>query len=382
MKWSTEAKVGAFSLLGILLFAAIIIQLSSTVLFGKSGYHVTAYFKEAEGIEPGNPIHYVGVDVGMVDRISIENGEAVLRLRFYDDAKVPKDAEFSIQTSSVMGGKYIKASGGQPDKGYLQDGMVIQGKSAPGIDVAMDKMDKLLISVQAMVDGINTIVTDPMTQRSMKNGIYNFDSVSANLAVLTEQGIRIADQIEGVTSQMNSMLYQLNGDGKTVENARKIMENLATASENARAISGDARNVSDRLNNIVNGENLSISGELLYNTKNDEFSPNVSLRIGGDSFALFGIESFTEDPLYNVQFGKKRGDFEFRGGVIRNKFGIGTSYVSDKWRFDADLYNPNDLAMRLRGAYEIYPNLYAVGQSIFPHSRRGGGEYVGLGYTY
>lgn len=71
-------------------FSVIIIQLSSAVLFGKSGFHVTAYFREAEGIEPGNPIHYAGVDVGMVDHISIENGEAVLVLRFYDDVKVPR----------------------------------------------------------------------------------------------------------------------------------------------------------------------------------------------------------------------------------------------------------------------------------------------------
>ena len=67
MKWSQEAKVGVFSFIGILLFSVIIIQLSSAVLFGKSGFHVTAYFREAEGIEPGNPIHYAGVDVGMVD---------------------------------------------------------------------------------------------------------------------------------------------------------------------------------------------------------------------------------------------------------------------------------------------------------------------------
>lgn len=94
MKWSTEAKVGAFSLLGIILFAAIVIELGNTVIFGKSGFHVTGYFKEAEGIEPGNPIHYAGVDVGMVDKISVENGEAVLRLRFYKDAQVPRDADF------------------------------------------------------------------------------------------------------------------------------------------------------------------------------------------------------------------------------------------------------------------------------------------------
>ena len=81
MKWSTEAKVGAFALAGILLFAGILIELSSLVIFGKSGFHVTGYFKEADGIEPGNPIHYAGVEVGMVDGITVENGEAAFLSR-------------------------------------------------------------------------------------------------------------------------------------------------------------------------------------------------------------------------------------------------------------------------------------------------------------
>ncbi|MDU7216403.1 MAG: MlaD family protein [Dialister sp.] len=382
MKWSTEAKVGMFSLLGILVFAVIMIQLSSTVLFGKSGFHVTAYFKEAEGIEPGNPIHYAGVDVGMVDRISIENGEAVLNLRLYNDTKIPRDADFSIQTSSVMGGRFIKASGGHQERGYLEEGMTVQGQATPGIDAAMDKMDKLMASAQTMLDGINTIVGDPAAQRNMRNSINNFDVISENLSILTAQGIQIANQIESVTSQMNAMLYQLNGDGKTAADTRKIMENLVVASENAKVISGDARNLSGKLNTLMSGDSLSLSGELLYNTKEDDYSPNLGLRIGKNSFVALGIESFTNNPLYNAQYGKKQGDLELRGGIVRNKLGIGASYGTKRWRFDADLFNPNDLTMRLKAAYEIYPDVYVSGQSIFPHSRRGGGEYIGLGYTY
>ncbi len=44
--------------------------------------------------------------------------------------------------------------------------------------------------------------------------------------------------------------------------------------------------------------------------------------------------------------------------------------------------DPNDLTIRLRGGYEFSPNISVVGQSILPHSREGGGEYIGLGYTY
>lgn len=385
MKWSTEAKVGAFSLLGIIVFAAIIIELSNVVLFGKSGFHVTGYFKEAEGIEPGNPIHYAGVEVGMVDKISVENGEAVLNLRFYKDAKVPKDADFSIQTSSVMGGRFVKAAGGHQDRGYLSDGMTVQGKAAPGIDQAMDKMDKLINSAQTMLDGINTVVADPASQKNVKNSISNFDAVSQNLAILTSQGIQIANEIEGITSQINSMLYQLNGDGKATSDARQIMDNLVVASQNAKDISSNAKQISGKINGIMTGNHdfgVSVSGELLYNTKKDEFSPNLFLRVGKDRFGILGIESLTNDPVYDALFGRMRGNYGVYAGIMRNKLGGGVSYEENRWKFNADLFNPDDLTMRIRGNYALDDNFFITGQSIFPHSRRGGGEYIGLGYNY
>ena len=358
MKWSTEAKVGAFSLAGIVLFALIIIQLSSLVIFGKSGFHVTGYFKEAEGIEPGNPVHYAGVEVGMVDSISVENGEAVLKLRFYNDARIPKDADFSIQTSSVMGGRFVKASGGHQDRGYLADGMTVEGKAAPGIDQAMDKMDKLINSAQTMLDGINTVVGDPASQKNVKNSLSNFDAVSQNLAILTAQGIQTANEIEGITAQINSMLYQLNGDGKAVADARQIMDNLVVASENAKAISSDAKNISGKINGIMSGTgDLGISG-------------------------ILGIESATNDPVYDAMFGRMRGSYGIHAGIIRNKLGLGADYEKDRWKFTADLFNPNDVSVRIGGKYALDDHFFITGQSILPHRRRGGGEYFGVGYNF
>ena len=385
MKWSTEAKVGAFALVGIVLFAGIMIHLSHMVLFGKSGFHVIGYFQEAEGIEPGNPIHYAGVEVGMVDRIAVENGKAVLTLRFYNDAQVPKDAEFSIQTSSVMGGRFVKVSGGHQERGFLADGMSVKGKAAPGIDEAMDKMDKLMNSAQTMLDGINTVGGDPKSQKNVKNSLQNFDTVSENLAILTAQGIQTANEIHGITSQINTMLYQLNGDGKATSDVRKIMDNMVVASENAKVISANAKDISGKINGFVNGNHnldVSVSGELLYNTKKDDFSPNLFLRMGGDSYGLLGIESIGNDPVYDAMFGQMRGDYGVHAGIIRNKLGAGGDYSANRWKFSADLFDPNNLTVRVRGSYNLSDNLFITGQSIFPHSRRDGGEYIGLGYTY
>ena len=50
MKWSTEAKVGAFTLAGLIATAIVLAQLSNFVFFGKKGYDVYGIFPEVNGL--------------------------------------------------------------------------------------------------------------------------------------------------------------------------------------------------------------------------------------------------------------------------------------------------------------------------------------------
>lgn len=386
MKWSAEAKVGGFTLAGLIVFGVVIVQLSHTVLFGKDGFHVTGYFQEVEGIEPGNPIRYAGVDVGRVDGISVEKGEAVLRLRFYEGSEVPKDADFSIQTSSVMGGRYVRVSGGHLAAGTLADGMAVHGKAAPGFDTAMSKVDKLADSAQKLLDGLNAVASDKASQDHMKGTLSNVDTITQNLAVMTAEGIEIARNVDAMTAQMNAMLGDINRDGQAGAQVRTILDNMAVTSENAKELSFKAKDLSGKLDNAVSGFqsgfSLSGEGELLYNTTDHEFSPNFSLRFGQEKFVRFGVESVGDDSKINAQYGISRQGFDYYGGLIRGKVGAGAQYSSGKWRIGADLYDPNDLSFRFKGGYEVYPDVYAMYQTIQPESRQGGGHYIGLSYTY
>ena len=194
--------------------------------------------------------------------------------------------------------------------------------------------------------------------------------------------LAIAHQVDGMTQQMNAMLRQFNGDGKAISDARTILDNLSATSANARSLSSQAAQMSGKLNNFMSGDNLSADASMLYNVKDNEFSPNFTLKFGGDRFFQLGIESLGNGSLLDASLGQKRGSFDFYGGIIRDKIGGGAAYRNGRWKFNTDLYDPNDLTIRLRGGYEFSPNISVVGQSILPHSREGGGEYIGLGYTY
>ena len=116
-----------------------------------------------------------------MEKISVEKGKAVLHIKLYNGVEIPEDADFSIETNSVMGSRFVKVFGGHAGKGYLSDGMIVVGKATPGIDATIQKMDKLIDTTQTMVEGINTIVADTKVQNEVKNSIGNIESVSKNL---------------------------------------------------------------------------------------------------------------------------------------------------------------------------------------------------------
>ncbi len=384
MKWSTEAKVGAFALAGILIFAVLMFELSHMVLFGKDGFHVTGYFNEAEGIEAGNAIRYAGVEVGRVDDISVERGEAILNLRFYDGSEIPKDAVFTITTSSIMGGRFVNVTGGDFNRGLLEDGMTIRGGAAPSMEAIMAKVDKLADTAQQMMDGMNNVISDHDTQLHAKQIIGNMDALTQNLTILTAQGIQIAKNVDDLTAQMNAMVSQFNGDGNAGAQARVILDNLAVTSENAKELSFKARSVSDKLNGSSQGGIFNVSGdaEILYNTKDKQYSPNFNLEFGKDKYVRLGAESIGDGSLFNAQFGSRKGPMDFHAGIIRGKVGAGAMYIADRFRIGADVFDPNHLTFRFKGSFQIRPNFFVTAQSIQPEKREGGGNYFGLSYTY
>ena len=54
---TTEAKVGAFTVVGILLFAAVAALLSGVSFSGEKGYTLYAGFKQVIGVEPQSVAH-------------------------------------------------------------------------------------------------------------------------------------------------------------------------------------------------------------------------------------------------------------------------------------------------------------------------------------
>ncbi len=111
-----EITVGLFVLLGLLAMAYISIQLGQIPIGGGGSYQVTATFSTAGGLQRGADVQIAGVPVGRVEKIRLEDYEAVVSLRIDGVVELQEDAIASIKTRGLIGEKYIRITPGGSDR--------------------------------------------------------------------------------------------------------------------------------------------------------------------------------------------------------------------------------------------------------------------------
>jgi phospholipid/cholesterol/gamma-HCH transport system substrate-binding protein len=130
---NTEVIVGVFVLLGLLALGYLAIKLGRMEVIGGSGYNVHAKFSTVGGLRTGSPVEIAGVEVGRVDRISLENFQARVAFRLNSDIKLPEDSMASVRTKGLVGEQYVRISPGGSEQVIPQGGEIIE--TEPPVDV-------------------------------------------------------------------------------------------------------------------------------------------------------------------------------------------------------------------------------------------------------
>ncbi len=129
-RFNLEITVGVFVLLGLLAMAYISIQLGQIPLGRGDTYHVTAIFSTAGGLQRGADVQIAGVPVGRVEKIRLEDYEAVVSMRIDGFVELQEDAIASIKTRGLIGEKYIRITPGGSDR-LISDGGRIREVETP-----------------------------------------------------------------------------------------------------------------------------------------------------------------------------------------------------------------------------------------------------------
>ncbi|MEZ5499369.1 MAG: outer membrane lipid asymmetry maintenance protein MlaD [Steroidobacteraceae bacterium] len=125
-----EIGTGLFVLLGFAALFFLTTQLpgSGLKINSERGFQVVAEFDNIGDLKEGSPVTMAGVRIGSVQTIDYDaqKFKAVVRLFIHDRfSQIPDDSDASIQTSGLLGGKYVAIGPGGSET-YLANGSHIE----------------------------------------------------------------------------------------------------------------------------------------------------------------------------------------------------------------------------------------------------------------
>ena len=113
-KYTIETIVGIFVVFGLLCMGYMTVKLGNVSLLGDDSYPVIAKFTSVTGLRVGNPVNILGIEVGRVERIFMdqETQKAIVEIKIKKGIKIYDDAIASIKTQGLIGDSYLSIDPG------------------------------------------------------------------------------------------------------------------------------------------------------------------------------------------------------------------------------------------------------------------------------
>ena len=191
---SLEIKVGFFIVFGILLLVFFLFAIGDIASFLQPGYELRVVFDSANGISPGSPVQYTGIEVGKVQEVRIvyplnqpaPKVELIARLPRY--VKVHTDDEAAISTFGLLGEKYLAITPG-PGVGKILQSKddVLMGEPPVSTEQVIERSNEVLTEFKRTLEGLNSLVGDPESRIYLKETLVEARDATRNWRILGER---------------------------------------------------------------------------------------------------------------------------------------------------------------------------------------------------
>ena len=393
-----EVTVGTFILMMLLLLGFFTIVLSRENIFVKN-YQFEVLFDNVTGLITGDKVYVQGVDVGRVKSMTIsEQGvNVVLSLKYKPVFR--QDYNISVESSSILGGKFVAVSEGSDTVELLGDGVPLHGK-APVDFVA--EMTETIKSVRGSLEegGILGNLSVTMTNVAdistrIKNGegtlgklvndeeLYNeFKDVAASLKEITakiENGegtigklVNSPEAHDQLMSALGSVEKGVDALGSTLNRVNELKLELGLDGAYLSELE-DSRSAF-RLDLLPHGAESPryYRVELVSDPRGriSEKREVVTVTRPDGSTATTTTDRLTSETrrnnwsaLFGFPFADRRGSLW--AGILENTAGVQVDYKFFRQRamlsfeaFDFGRERDLDPHLRLTGQWNFYRNLY------------------------
>jgi phospholipid/cholesterol/gamma-HCH transport system substrate-binding protein len=240
---STEAKVGGFVILSIVLFVYTFISVANVRVRGERHVYKT-YFRFAGGLEPGNVVRFAGLKAGVITAVQPWSDDPTrIEVVMEINDEVPVNAESAAQLASLsaLGQNYLEITPGTKDAPLLEDGATI-----PSLEtVTINDITKKLADV---ADTANVVMT-------------NFNAEFAKMSDDIQKVLENVQELTGETNQKSVEALLANANAMVAEQRPKfdrITTQLNETLEKVELLTEDFRRVASRAETMVESANKTV----------------------------------------------------------------------------------------------------------------------------
>ncbi|MCP4123838.1 MAG: MCE family protein [Bacteroidetes bacterium] len=241
MKISNELKVGALTLIGIVVLIMGFYYLKGEELFSKT-QKIYVLLEDAAGITAANPVAMYGKQIGKVSTVTFKetgNYNVIFDLSISKDIKIPSNSIVKVIELDLLGNKELRVVRPDTIRGYIGERDTLFGEIKGNIFAAVEsqlspiiaKADPLLGNIDSLILNVNSLLKRNQevidaSLTSLNRTINNFESISKEVDHLMASQ---TDNIEGILTDAKALTGSLAGNTGKIDS---IMDNFNTLSSN------------------------------------------------------------------------------------------------------------------------------------------------------
>jgi len=236
-------------LVGLMLIVTIVVVVLGSLWLARGGlakgYPLYAKFPWGAGLKQGQPVWLVGVTVGYVDEVELEqNGTLITTFRITDDYKVPVGSKATVVPNGIFGDMAVALTPERPNPVSHSPGDTVPvGPTTPGIAQITAKADSIARAVNSVTAALEQEMVAAGGLRDMRQAIAGTNRLIAEFSSIA------AEQNRQLTATMTSLRRAASAvDPVKVDST---MTNIRTASANMAEMSADLKATSARLDLIL-----------------------------------------------------------------------------------------------------------------------------------
>ncbi len=213
MQATREVKVGLFVFLAFVLLGVIVFSVSDFHSFSQ-GYHLRVLFNSAGGIAVGAPVRLAGVQVGEVQKVTVFVNEAdartqaELRVWLKDFARIEEDATAFVNTSGLIGERYLEILPGSRTAKLLNEGDLLHGQDSVAMSEFMNTGYQVMAHLNKTIAAVQSLIGDEETRAALKGTITNSQEVTKSLKRLLDTTNVVMEKIARGDGTVGRLLTQ------------------------------------------------------------------------------------------------------------------------------------------------------------------------------